>query len=77
ETIYLGYSNGMASFQDKSLQFVMLFIVILFFQFVAQMIWGHFAAQIDVTKSDSSKTLPPAWFRSEYSSAAWKNIVKE
>ncbi|MDG0816993.1 hypothetical protein [Bdellovibrio svalbardensis] len=74
ETVNLGYSTGMASFQDKSLQFMMLFIVILLFQFIAQMIWGHFAVQFKVDEMQEPKYISKSWFRPEFfstTSMAW------
>lgn len=77
ETLYLGYSSGMASFQDKSLQFVMLFIVILFCQFIAQMVWGHFAAQAKMDELQDPKYISKAWFRPEFFSATNFGWAKE
>lgn len=44
-TFYFGFSSDLSSVQYKSFQFVILFSTILFFQWLAQMIWGHFASQ--------------------------------
>lgn len=48
---YFGLSNDLSSFQIKSFQFVLLFSMILFFQWLGQMVWGHFASQISVKES--------------------------
>lgn len=69
ETLYLGYSSGNASFQDKSLQFVMLFIVILGCQLIAQMVWGHFAAARTTEEMQDPKYISNVWFRPEFLSA--------
>lgn len=42
---YFGFSSDLSSLQYKSFQFVILFSLILFFQWIAQMLWGHFASQ--------------------------------
>lgn len=70
EAIDLGYSNGLAAFQDKSLRFMILFMVILLFQFVAQMIWGHFAAQAQVAEMQEPHYISQVWLRPEFFSAA-------
>ncbi|MGZ3769216.1 MAG: hypothetical protein ACXVCP_11720 [Bdellovibrio sp.] len=41
---YFGLSSDLSSLQDKSFQFVLLFAVMLFFQWLGQMVWGHFAS---------------------------------
>lgn len=52
---YFGFSNDLSSFQNKSLQFVLLFFVILFFQWLGQMVWGHFASQVFVDQSQKTQ----------------------
>lgn len=57
----LGFTSGLASFQEKSLQFVLLFALILAVQWVAQMIWGHFGAQTPVDEMQDSKYFGSHW----------------
>lgn len=59
----LGFSSGMSAVQDKSLQFVLLFALILGVQWIAQMIWGHFGGSIILEEMQA-----PRYFRS-----TWKN----
>lgn len=66
ETLDLGYSNGMAAFQDKSLRFMILFIVILAGQFVAQMVWGHFAGNAKIEEMQKAAYISKVWFRPEF-----------
>ena len=77
ETLYMGYSSGMASFQDKSLQFVMLFIVILVCQFIAQMVWGHFAAARKPEEMQDPKYISTVWFRLEFLSVTAMQWAKD
>ncbi|WP_347356145.1 hypothetical protein [Bdellovibrio sp.] len=57
----LGFTSGLASFQEKSLQFVLLFALILALQWVAQMIWGHFGGQAPVDEMQDSKYFGSHW----------------
>lgn len=57
----LGFSVDLSSFQDKTLQFMFLFAVILFFQCVAQMAWGHFGCQVKVDELQDPHYINPAW----------------
>lgn len=58
---YLGFSSDLSSFQDKSLQFVLLFAVILGVQCFVQMIWGHFGSQAQVDEMQEPKYFSPDW----------------
>lgn len=71
-----GFSSDMTALQDRSLQFVLLFSVILFFQFVAQMTWGHFACRVKVGEREGEKYFPDSWTQQELLSLAvlsWAN----
>nr|BFD65630.1 hypothetical protein HAGR004_06520 [Bdellovibrio sp. HAGR004] len=57
----LGFTSGLASFQDKSLQFVLLFALILATQWMAQMIWGHFGAEAPVDEMQDAKYFGSNW----------------
>ncbi|UXR64901.1 hypothetical protein EZJ49_01380 [Bdellovibrio bacteriovorus] len=57
----LGFTSGLASFQEKSLQFVLLFALILAAQWMAQMIWGHFGAKAPVDEMQDSKYFGSHW----------------
>lgn len=65
---YLGFSSDLSSFQERSLQFVLLFAVMLGFQFVAQMIWGHFGSQVKVDEIQEGKYIPSSWVEMELTS---------
>lgn len=43
---YIGLSNDVSFFQNRSFQFMVLVAFILGFQLVAQMIWGHFSSLV-------------------------------
>lgn len=69
-----GYSHGvmtsMDSFdanalQQKNLLFVCFFALILFFQFVGQMVYGHFATQRPVAEVQEARYFSKAWLRRE------------
>jgi len=64
----LGFSAD-TSFQDKSLQLVVLFAVILFFQWLAQMIWGHFGSLVKVDELQEARYFPASWLEQELLSA--------
>lgn len=69
---YLGFSSDLTVVQDKSLQFVFMLVVILFFQFVAQMAWGHFAAKAQAEEIAEAKYLPVSWVTQDMMSPiAW------
>lgn len=57
----LGFSTGLSAYQDKSLQFVMLFAVILAFQWGAQMIWGHFGSEVKMEEVQESLYFGAHW----------------
>lgn len=67
---YFGFSSDLAAFQDKSLQFVFLFAIILFFQLVAQMAWGHFSSQVQISELTDAKYFPASWIHQEWLSQA-------
>ncbi|WP_246845293.1 hypothetical protein [Bdellovibrio sp. NC01] len=73
----LGYSNDTGGFQDKSLQFMILFIGILFFQFIAQMIWGHFAGNSKLEEIQDAKYISNVWFRNEFKSVGVMSWAKD
>lgn len=58
---YIIFDLDLSNFQDKSLQFVILFSVILAFQFFAQMIWGHFCGRAKVDELQEVKYIPASW----------------
>lgn len=69
---YLGFSSELTAVQDKSLQLVLLIAVILFFQFVAQMAWGHFAAKAKSEEMPEARYLPVCWLTHGFlSPVAW------
>ena len=70
ELIMFGYASGMESLQEKNIQFMTLFSVILFSQFLAQMIWGHFAAQFKVDELQDPRYISKTWFQFPYASQA-------
>lgn len=45
---YFGLSTDMSALQNKTYQFVIAYSLILFFQWLGQMVWGHFAGQAKV-----------------------------
>ncbi|MNJ92722.1 hypothetical protein D3C87_103960 [compost metagenome] len=54
-------SMGMGSMQDKLSLLVTLLGVILLFQFLAQMVWGHFGAQVKVDELQEVKYFGRLW----------------
>lgn len=56
-----GFSSDLSSFQDKLLQFVLLYALILFCQLVGQMMWGHFGSQVKVDELQEAKYFPSSW----------------
>ncbi|WP_413943969.1 hypothetical protein [Bdellovibrio sp. HCB-162] len=73
----LGFGSDLSAFQDKSLQFVLLFGVILFVQFFAQMIWGHFGSLAKVDELQDAKYFPPKWGEFELLSPTAMSWAKE
>lgn len=57
----LGFSSSLSSYQDRSLQFVCLFALILFVQWMAQMIWGHFGSRVPVDEIQDSRYFGAHW----------------
>lgn len=47
--------------QDKSLFLILMLVTLLLFQFVGQMIWGHFASQKTFNDPTEVKYLGPSW----------------
>lgn len=76
ESLSFGYSSGLASFQDKSLQFLILFMIILATQFIAQMVWGHFAAQREQAPQQQPQYISDVWFRRDYFSSGCMKWIK-
>ncbi|UYL10095.1 hypothetical protein B9G69_005825 [Bdellovibrio sp. SKB1291214] len=68
-TMNMGYTSEMTAYQDKSVQFVLLFLIILGVEFVAQMVWGHFGGATKVDEIQDAKYISAVWFSEEYASA--------
>lgn len=75
--IVAGEVRSLSSFQDKSVQFVLMFAIILFFQFVAQMAWGHFASQVKDNDMPEAKYFPVFWLQHEMLAPAAVMWAKE
>ncbi|WP_374034794.1 hypothetical protein ACES2I_02610 [Bdellovibrio bacteriovorus] len=73
----LGFTTGTAGAQDKTLQFVLLFALILTVQFVAQMIWGHFGGNAKVDEMQTSRYFGPTWKRWELLSSTVMTWARE
>lgn len=73
----LGFSTGMSAYQDKSLQFVMLFALILFFQWIAQMIWGHFGGEVKLEEVQESRYFGVQWKQWDLLSAGVMSWARE
>ncbi|WP_374031960.1 hypothetical protein [Bdellovibrio bacteriovorus] len=73
----LGFTTGTAGAQDKTLQFVLLFALILTVQFVAQMIWGHFGGNAKVDEMQASRYFGPTWRRWELLSSTVMTWARE
>ncbi|WII70697.1 hypothetical protein QJS83_09520 [Bdellovibrio sp. 22V] len=67
---YFSFSSDMSSVQDRTLQFIILFSVILIFQWIAQMVWGHFGSRVKVDELQDAKYFPPFWISTEMVSPA-------
>ncbi|WP_413583430.1 hypothetical protein [Bdellovibrio sp. HCB288] len=67
-TMNMGYTAEMTAYQEKSLQLVILFLIILGVQFVAQMVWGHFGGSSKVDELQDAKYISKVWFTEEYAS---------
>lgn len=72
-----GFSSDLAAFQDKSLQFVVLFAVILAIQCLAQMIWGHFGSLVQVDELQEPKYIPTLWHDQDFLSESIYSWSKE
>lgn len=70
-------SLGMSDIQEKGAQFVLLFVVILAGQWLAQMIWGHFACLVKVDELQEAKYFPISWLRDDLLSPASLSWMKE
>ncbi|MFV8248388.1 hypothetical protein [Bdellovibrio bacteriovorus] len=73
----LGFTTGTAGAQDKTLQFVLLFALILTVQIVAQMIWGHFGGNAKVDEMQASRYFGPTWKRWELLSSTVMTWARE
>ncbi len=67
----------MSAFEQKSFQLMMLFALILFVQFIAQMIWGHFGGLVKIDELQEPKYFPRLWVESELISEGIFNWAKE
>jgi hypothetical protein len=67
-TLNMGYTSEMASYQEKSAQYVILFMVILMVQFVAQMVWGHFGGNAQVEEIQDPKYISDVFVSEEFAS---------
>ncbi len=67
-TLNMGYTTEMSAYQDKSLQYVILFLIILAVQFVAQMVWGHFGGNKQVDEMQDPKYISKVWLSEEFAS---------
>jgi hypothetical protein len=67
-TLNMGYTSEMSAYQDKSLQYVILFLIILSVQFLAQMVWGHFAGTKQVDEMQDPKYISQVWLSDEFAS---------
>jgi Na+/phosphate symporter len=63
------FSMGADQWQGKSLQLVWQFATILFFQFTAQMIWGHFGSKEQLDEVQEAKYFPKKWITRDLISA--------
>ncbi len=68
---------GASQFQEKGAQFVLLFSVILGFQWLAQMVWGHFACLVQVDELQDAKYFPKSWLKDEVISPVSYGWMKE
>lgn len=68
---------GASQIQEKGAQFVLLFLVILGFQWLAQMVWGHFACQVAVDELQEAKYFPQSWLKDEVLSPVSYDWMKE
>jgi hypothetical protein len=67
-TMNMGYTSEMTAYQDKSVQFVILFMIIMGVQFVAQMVWGHFGGTTKVDEIQDPNYISTVWFSEEFAS---------
>ncbi|WP_413295350.1 hypothetical protein ACLSU7_09530 [Bdellovibrio sp. HCB185ZH] len=67
-TLNMGYTTEMSAYQDKSLQYVILFLIILSVQFLAQMVWGHFGSTKQVDEMQDPKYISQVWLSEEFAS---------
>ncbi|KHD89705.1 MAG: hypothetical protein OM95_01120 [Bdellovibrio sp. ArHS] len=74
---YFDFSGDLASFQDRSLQLMGLFLLVLVCQFLAQMLWGHFGSRVKVGELQEARYFSPMWSEREYLSAAAMSWAKE
>ncbi|WP_413559824.1 hypothetical protein [Bdellovibrio sp. HCB209] len=67
-TMNMGYTSELTAYQDKSVQYVILFLIILMVQFIAQMVWGHFGGTAEVDEIQDAKYITPVWLSEEFAS---------
>ncbi|MBO9667528.1 MAG: hypothetical protein J7501_12035 [Bdellovibrio sp.] len=67
-TLNMGFTSEMASYQEKSAQYVILFMVILMVQLIAQMVWGHFGGNKQVEEIQDPKYISAVWTSEEFAS---------
>ncbi|WP_255490175.1 hypothetical protein [Bdellovibrio sp. KM01] len=67
-TLNMGYTSEMSAYQDKSLQYVILFLIILSVQFLAQMVWGHFGSTKQVDEMQDPKYISQVWLSEDFAS---------
>lgn len=65
-TLDMGFTSEMASYQNKSLQYVLLFMIILMFQMIGQLAWGHFGGNVQVEEIQDSKYISKVWMNEEF-----------
>lgn len=66
--------SGSEGMQDKILIVILLFVLILFCQFVAQMLWGHFGSRVKVDEMQEGKYFKVSWGQKDllsHSGLAW------
>ncbi|WP_413576940.1 hypothetical protein ACLVWU_02390 [Bdellovibrio sp. HCB290] len=67
-TMNMGYTSEITAYQEKSLQLMILFMIILGVQFVVQMVWGHFGGNSKVDELQDAKYISKVWLSEEFAS---------
>ncbi|WP_413586305.1 hypothetical protein [Bdellovibrio sp. HCB274] len=75
-TMNMGYSAEMTGYQEKSLQLMILFMIILGVQFVAQMVWGHFGGNSKVDEIQDAEYISDVWLTEEFASVGTLSWAK-